>query len=736
MHCDRCNVDFPEGLRYCKWCGEALVDRPRVTSELHSCPSCSAAIQPGWTFCKACGERLQGAASKSAGTVCPGCGAENEAGAPKCLRCGEDLTGAHAGKIAPDSADTAVIAACSSCGERLDTGSLYCKGCGSAVYTEQTPFGGSALLCGACNSYSPLGSRVCRVCGVALAQGSRAVVDFPAGLNTVQQKAPTLRDLDEQIAGQAPPAKPEQEATAKTLIFTGIEQQAGASLPKGTVETNMLPGTAGARSEQQAPTQVMQMGRITGPVEADEAQEAPKPSGELTSSSAQGINAEPPSIKDQRVVASEPTVEFAAVSQPPAAPGTTTLGLGSESESESSPAGSENKTAVFVSRPQEAPPASREQVSRDDIGTRPFTPVQPSPEIEPTREFQQPAGWMTGDHFAPPDQMTSAPQSTGAEAIAPTAASEQLQSEPFSQVASQPPPKKRTGMVIASVVVVLILLGAAGYVAWLLFGRGKPAPPPAPPVAVEQPPVTPAPVVPDKPPAPAVPEGMVAVSAGAYTIGRDGADADPLERPEHKVDLPAFFIDRAEVTNAAYKTFVDATSHKAPSNWTGTSFPDGRDGFPVTGVTWQDAADYAAWAGKRLPTEVEWEAAARGTDGRIYPWGSGFRSGVANIGSKPDKPTAEQYPAGIKATGRYAEGASPAGAVDMIGNAWEWVADEFKVYPGNTEITLDLEPGVTHRVIRGGAYDGSKIHDATYRGYLDGSKPYPKVGFRCAKDAK
>jgi len=289
-------------------------------------------------------------------------------------------------------------------------------------------------------------------------------------------------------------------------------------------------------------------------------------------------------------------------------------------------------------------------------------------------------------------------------------------------------------MVIASVVVVLILLGAAGYVAWLLFGRGKPAPPIVPPVAVEQPPVTPPPVVPETPPAPVVPEGMVAITAGAYTIGRDGAD--PLEQPEHKVDLPGFFIDRAEVTNAAYKMFVDATGHKPPSNWTGTSFPEGRDDFPVTGVTWQDAADYAAWAGKRLPTEVEWEATARGAEGRIYPWGNGFRSGVANIGSKPDKATPEQYPAGIKASGRYPEGTSPAGAVDMIGNAWEWVADEIKVYPGNTESKLDLEPGVTHRVIRGGAYDGSKVNDATYRGYLDGNLPYPKVGFRCAKDVK
>jgi formylglycine-generating enzyme required for sulfatase activity len=738
MHCDRCNVDFPEELRYCKWCGEALVDRPRVTSELHSCPSCSAAIQPGWTFCKSCGERLQSVAREAGGAACPGCGAETEAGAPKCLRCGEDLTGGRAGKIAPDSADTSVITACSSCGERLDTGSLYCKGCGSAVYTEKTPFGGSALLCGACNSYSPLGSRVCRVCGAPLVQGSRTVVDFSAPATTVQQKAPTLPDLDEHIAEQSPLARPEQEpkieSGANTLTFTGTEPQTGTSLPRGTVETNMLPGTAGARSEQQALTSVMQMGRITSPVDDDEVQETSNTSGGLTNASATGIDVQPPAIHGQQVVASEPTVEFAAGSQPP---GPTTLGLGSESESESAPASSESKTAVFVSRPHEAPPRSREQLSRDDIGTKPFTPGQPTPAPEPTREFEQPARRVTADHVAPTGQMTSAPQWTSAEPIGPTPAPEQseVQTWPVAQVASQPPPKKRTGVVIASVIVVLILLGAAGYVGWLLFGRAKPAPPVTPPVVVQQPPVTPEPpVIPEKPPAPVVPDGMVAVNAGAYTIGRDGAD--PLEQPEHKVDLPGFFIDRSEVTNAAYKNFIDTTRHKAPSNWSGTSFPEGRDDFPVTGVTWQDAADYAAWAGKRLPTEVEWEATARGADGRLYPWGKDWRLGVANIGLKPDKPTPDQYPTGIREAGRYPQGASPAGAVDMIGNAWEWVADEIKVYPGNTESKLGLESGVTYRVIRGGAYDGSKVNDATYRGYLDGSQPYPKVGFRCAKDAK
>ena len=662
MHCDRCNVDFPEGLRYCKWCGE-------------------------------------------------------------------DLTG-----VAPKSRDASVTIPCSSCGERLDTGSLYCKGCGSAVYTEQTPFGGSALLCGTCNSYSPVGSRACRVCGASLVQGARTIVDFPAAAPTVQQKAPTLPDLDEPVEHQAMTARADQEqkveSGANTLTFTKPEPQTGTSVPRGQAETNMLPGTAGSRSEQQAPTSIMHMGRITGPVEGADAGAPPNESGELTNSPAGGpsgaMDGESPELREQRIRASDPTIQMASVSQPPTAPRPTTLGLGSDSESEAAASGSENKTAVFVSSQQGVPPEPREQAARDDIGTRPITRAAPS-ESEPTREFQQPTRKVTADHVASTVQMASAPQWTEPEPVDFTATPALLQPN----VQTAPPPKKRTGVVIATLVVALILIGGAVYVGWLLFGRGKPSP--SVPVAVEPPPVAPV-APPEKPPTPVVPEGMLAVTAGTYAIGRDGAD--PLEQPEHRVALPAFFIDRAEVTNAAYKKFVDATGHKVPSNWGGPRFPEGHADFPVTGVTWQDASDYAAWAGKRLPTEVEWEAAARGADGRIYPWGNDWRSGVANIGLKPDKPTPDQYPPGIKEVGRYPQGASPVGAVDMIGNAWEWVADEINVYPGNTESKLDLESGVTYRVIRGGAYDGSKVNDATYRGYLDGSQPYPKVGFRCAKDAK
>lgn len=736
MHCERCNVDFPDGLRYCKWCGEVLVDRPRITSELHSCPTCAAAIQPGWTFCKACGERLQTGVERPA-ALCSGCGAEVQPGATRCVKCGTSLKPPKQPKANADSTNTTLIASCSSCGERLDTGSLYCKGCGSAVYREQQDqrvFGGSALLCGECKSYSPLGSKSCHVCGAPLVQSVNTVVEFPgSGLTTIQQKPPTIPDLDDHVMIKQPAPEPDESnipSGANTLAFDRQQQQSAESQGKGPAETNMLPGTAGARSEQQSPTGIMKMGRTTGPVDSEEetSDAAPRASGELSSAPESAQDEE----KTKAISPFESTVVMASIKPPPPTESSTTpqkepttLGLSSEAEADNPP--SENKTAMFVS-PRQAPQHSSGGLSgTDDVGTRPITPAPPV-FIQPTQEIQQPRQ-ITADRIGATGQ--AVPQrSTRAVTTTPPPPT---MAAPQPRVSSQPPAQKKTGVMVASAIVVLILIGAAIYVGWLLLGRGKPNTPVTPVVTIEQPPAPPV-APPEKPPAPAIPEGMIPVNAGRYTIGRDGAE--PLEKPEHKVDLPAFYIDRSEVTNAAYLKFVQATGHKPPTNWNGSSIPDGHENFPVTGVAWQDAAAYAQWAGKRLPTEAEWEAAARGVDGRIYPWGNDWRSGVANIGQKPDKPTPEQYPAALKEVGQFPQGTSPTGAVDMIGNAWEWVADEINVYPGNTESTLSVEPGVTYRVIRGGAYDGGKSNDASYRGYLDGSQAYPKVGFRCAKDAK
>src|SRR5262249_45537876 len=118
-----------------------------------------------WAFCKSCGERLHATPREPVSAVCPRCGALTDPGSLNCLRCGEDLTRGREERRAQDATDTSAISLCPSCGEPTDTGSLYCKACGSAVYAQAKPFGGSALLCGACNSYSPFGSQTCRVCG-------------------------------------------------------------------------------------------------------------------------------------------------------------------------------------------------------------------------------------------------------------------------------------------------------------------------------------------------------------------------------------------------------------------------------------------------------------------------------------------------------------------------------------------------------------------------------------------
>ncbi|HEY6328918.1 MAG TPA: SUMF1/EgtB/PvdO family nonheme iron enzyme, partial [Blastocatellia bacterium] len=247
----------------------------------------------------------------------------------------------------------------------------------------------------------------------------------------------------------------------------------------------------------------------------------------------------------------------------------------------------------------------------------------------------------------------------------------------------------------------------------------SPAESPATLMASGSPPV-PTPSAEVTPPAGAEAGEMVAIPAGQYTIGCDSGDL--YAKPSHIVDLPAFQIDRTEVTNTEYKKFVDTTGHPAPENWPNGTFIDGQDKFPVTDVTWQDAADYARWAGKRLPSEAEWEAAARGPDARLYPWGNDWRKGLSNTGTT-----------GIVEVGSFPDGASPFGALDMVGNVWEWTADEFDLYPGSTaNRPADLKPGITYRVIRGGAYD-AKSPTACYRGFVDGSKSYPKTGFRCGK---
>lgn len=225
-------------------------------------------------------------------------------------------------------------------------------------------------------------------------------------------------------------------------------------------------------------------------------------------------------------------------------------------------------------------------------------------------------------------------------------------------------------------------------------------------------------------PANSAPVGMVLIPAGEFTMGDDGSE-DPGSKPEHKVSVKSFYLDQYEVTNEQYLQFVKSENHAAPTGWKDGTFPSGEAKFPVSNVTWQDAADFAKWAGKRLPTEEEWEYAARGTDKRIFPWGNEFTTRNANT-EETSKESSRSRPLPV---GSYPQGKSPFGVFDMCGNVAEWTASKFVPYPESTAVARD------GRVIRGGSFERDKRFAYTYgRAVLPETKTFPSVGFRCAKD--
>ncbi len=152
---------------------------------------------------------------------------------------------------------------------------------------------------------------------------------------------------------------------------------------------------------------------------------------------------------------------------------------------------------------------------------------------------------------------------------------------------------------------------------------------------------------------------MVLVPAGEFWMGSD--DGDSNTKPRHRVILDAFSIDRQEVTNALYQRFMSATGRPAPAAWNDSKYNAQQQ--PVVGVSWHDADAYCRWAGKRLPTEAEWEKAARGTDGRKYPWGDQWDASRANSDESRFGRPGE--------VGSHPTGASPYGAHDMAGNVRE-----------------------------------------------------------------
>jgi formylglycine-generating enzyme required for sulfatase activity len=310
------------------------------------------------------------------------------------------------------------------------------------------------------------------------------------------------------------------------------------------------------------------------------------------------------------------------------------------------------------------------------------------------------------------------------------------------------PAKSNRGMQIG---IGVLCVGLILLMAWLLPKWGKPEVPteaPAtkvgeitsvPTTVVSTQPVSTTSVPPSDTPSPAPTAienvDMALVSEGIFTMGNDQKDV--MERPAHAVYLNAYSIDKYEVTNKAYRTCVDAGKCTWPtdigsatrSNYYGN--PD-FDDYPVVNVSWDMAQAYCSWREARLPTEAEWEKAARGVDQRTYPWGE----------ASADCSKANYNACGgdTSAVGKSTAGQSPYGIFDMAGNVWEWVADW---YQENYYSTLGTNPSNpsgpaagTERVIRGGSwFNSAKSLRTTLRNFSDPSKIYNYVGFRCAKDS-
>jgi formylglycine-generating enzyme required for sulfatase activity len=195
----------------------------------------------------------------------------------------------------------------------------------------------------------------------------------------------------------------------------------------------------------------------------------------------------------------------------------------------------------------------------------------------------------------------------------------------------------------------------------------------------------------------ATPSGMVYIPAGETTLGTDDPDADDDVRPARREFLPAFYLDKNEVTNAELAKFQ-------PSR----VFPKGEENLPATNVTYDEAVAYLRWAGKRLPTDAEWEKAARGTDGRRYPWGDTYdKARVAARGKRPSKLTCGGY-SRVRPVGSVPSGVSPYGCLDMAGNAWEWVSDLYNDDPDK-------------RILRGGAVGYGERANRTYARAVEGA---------------
>lgn len=229
------------------------------------------------------------------------------------------------------------------------------------------------------------------------------------------------------------------------------------------------------------------------------------------------------------------------------------------------------------------------------------------------------------------------------------------------------------------------------------------------------------------------PNDMILIPAGEFIRGTNGRLPD--EGPEHTLSVKAFKIDKYEVTNLQYQQSLAHTNRKAPKHFVNQQYPAGKADHPVVYVSWYDAKKYCEWSGKRLPTDIEWEKAARGTDARTYPWGEEFSIEYVN---SPVRWTTLELVGDTTPVGAFEQGKSVYGLYDTSGNAWEWTSSGYAAYPGNTRKSENY--GGNYRTLKGGSWwDCSFYQCGISAPVYNRSFFHPKTtnnsfGFRCAKD--
>ena len=360
------------------------------------------------------------------------------------------------------------------------------------------------------------------------------------------------------------------------------------------------------------------------------------------------------------------------------------------------------------------------------VGRQPAPPGKtPPPRKESPEQARLNAAQEARDSAAAPEPAPPAGPAPGAR---PVPASKDRVTKPTPQFRTVPEASKTMKYMGLSALIILVAAGAIWY--FSQSAKQQPqkqqAPPgPAPSVPIpqgatveplrkQQAPPGPAPSVP-------VPQGatvMVYIPGGTFTMGRDNAP-NVEETPAHSASVAPFYIDKEPVTRAQYSGFLQKTKGE-PS-----TYPDSQAAWPATNISWQDAQAYCGGVvpGGRLPTEAEWEFAARGTDGRLYPWGNSFTSALVD-----SLETGLGHPEPV---GAHPDAAGPFGVLDMSGNVWEWCLDDYKPYPGQTSVSAIPEDA---KVIRGGSYKCDNEHVTTTTRNLDhASTRSPLIGFRCAK---